>query len=161
MCIHYYSCFQIIFIHFIMLPFLFFGFLALWLFELLIRVPIQLVLFPRDSAPFLFRICDQIYLFLNPHLIIIRFALNPPKKHGRGYGKGKIWSNPFTSLLPWDKWLVFHSRCLSSVPPTVVSRPTMPLNNIFLSCFLDPPWPLPQKITYVTFASKGIYMEKY
>jgi hypothetical protein len=47
------------------------------------------------------------------------------------------------------------------MPPTVVSRPTMPLNNIFLSCFLNPPWSLPQKISYVTFASKGIYMEKY
>jgi hypothetical protein len=150
MCILYYSCFQIIFILFYHITIFILCILALWLFELLIRVPIQLVFFPLDSAPFSFRICDQIYPFPNPHLIIIRSTLNPPKKHGRWYGKDKIWSdpirsNPFTSLLPWDKWLVFHSSCLLSMPQPSFLDPPCPSTISFLVVFSIRHDPSPKK----------------
>jgi hypothetical protein len=50
------------------------------------------------SAPFPFRIRDQIYPFSYPYPVIIRSAPNPMKKHGRGYGKGKIRSVYIPSL---------------------------------------------------------------
>ena len=48
-------------------------------------------------APFSFWILGPIYPYSNLEPVIIRSALNPVKKYGRGYGKGKIRSDPFTS----------------------------------------------------------------
>jgi hypothetical protein len=73
-------------------------FLVLWLFKLLIRVPIRLVLLPpRVRSISIPNPRSDISLseFASGHYPL-RFESD--EKHDRGYGKCKIRSDPFTSL---------------------------------------------------------------